>query len=659
MTELYTQHLVNLMAKENLQMKISSSVDVAAIDLSSRTILVNSFLNAFSSNVLAFERMLCHEVGHALFTQKTDWEYITKKFDKQLANVFEDIRIENLLKLKFPGLRKLFSTGFYELDKIMGEKFNLSATKSLTAESHLIDKINVYFKSNYLHPINFSEKEMAFIQKLKEFTEFSQSEQLIKEFITLCLGEKKEEKGKEGTTKSSEPGESNDQGDSETEGDQQISENKNTELSEFDANDLNEFNVELAKTTIYKDGILEDMYKKNQDRTPNRGTNTLEELDQTTPNIITNDQFKSFVKERMPKTFDWVDEIYKDNDSTTRSADLLYTEFERQKNAKNFRDQHQVKTGELNLNKLSQFKTSSRLFKHAVIKPNQKNHEVIVLLDWSSSIRANLVDLIKESIVIVKFCKKANIPCSVYAFMDNNSIRFVSKAVTGVETTQSSFLVEVLSTVSSSLLDDCKELLFLGTAVSFKFYRTEVHRELYNLCLGRTPLHYALFNLPSMLKHKVANNKRICLTVISDGRSDRLRLTKKGDSSTITSGTTVIDPLTKSIINLNDRNEFLFSRLKKAFPTLSILTIHIADTLNNCVSNNGFLPENNKVYQDCYDKIKRNNTFFGTLDHFDHLIIKTEGDKTKRIKNPLKQVLAQDNHTMSKYIYKQIASSFS
>jgi len=161
-----------------------------------------------------------------------------------------------------------------------------------------------------------------------------------------------------------------------------------------------------------------------------------------------------------------------------------------------------------------------------------------------------------------------------------------------------------------------------------------------------------------MLNSKVANNKRICLTVISDGQSDRLRLVNKGGTDTITSGSTVIDPITKAMVNLNDRNEFLFSRLKKSFPTLSILTIHIADSTQDCISKNGFLSET-REYQEVYDKIKKNNTFFGNFEHFDHLIIKTEDDPSKRIKNPLKQVLVKENHTMSKYIYKQIASSFS
>ena len=61
---------------------------------------------------------LLHEVGHALYT--TLEEYSTKNPHKDLAhfagymNVLEDVRIEKLMKRRYPGLRKSFNAGYKE-----------------------------------------------------------------------------------------------------------------------------------------------------------------------------------------------------------------------------------------------------------------------------------------------------------------------------------------------------------------------------------------------------------------------------------------------------------------------------------------------------------------------------------------------------------------
>lgn len=683
--ELYTQHLVKLMAKENLSLTFSPSVATAAMNLKDRTIVVNSYLNNFNTNVLAFERLLCHEVGHALYSDPDEYMEKSSKFDKELVNVFEDIRVENLLKLKFPGLRKLFGTGFYELDKLLETKFGMPICSELNSKSHFLDRMNIYFKSNHSHPINFSDKEFTFIQKLKKFTDHEDMEPIIIEFLTNFGSDSKQSQIENNTSNFSgtesesedyeyvnsmdeENRESGDSGEYEKIGSASVIDSSLEDT-------LKEIQSNLKDTLSYKE---ENFFKELKSSTGKKDS-TVVEVEQTQPNIIYNKDITKFIRERLDiipnDQYDYIrSEIDKMLSGADKSAQLLYTEFERAKNARNFRFQHQVKTGELNLKRLHQYKTSSALFKQLSIKPKQKNHEVIVLLDWSSSIRSNLTDLIKESITIVKFCKKANIPCSVYAFVNNNSIRFVAESITGSLKEHEPWLVEMLNGNSDTLSTDCFNLLLLGTLVSGKLYVSHKYtgnckaRELYYLTLGKTPLEYALFNLPPLLRGCVGSNKRICLAIISDGESDSVTLygsnsSQQRYSDRILTNTPFIDPLSKSITMFKDRNRFLYSRLKVAFPTLSILTIHIADSIRTAIYNNGFIDETTRsLTSEISEKLSKSNVYFTHLEHYDHLIIKTKEVKPIEFnsvdlkKSNIKKLLQSELHPMSKYIYKQIAS---
>ena len=45
---------------------------------------------------------------------------------------------------------------------------------------------------------------------------------------------------------------------------------------------------------------------------------------------------------------------------------------------------------------------------------------MILLLDWSGSMQKHLMPTVEQLINLVLFCKKINIPFSVYAFMNNH-----------------------------------------------------------------------------------------------------------------------------------------------------------------------------------------------------------------------------------------------
>ncbi len=59
-----------------------------------------------------YDMLVGHEVGHALFTPNLD---IPESIPMQFVNIVEDVRIEKLMKRRFPGLTKSFFKGYSEI----------------------------------------------------------------------------------------------------------------------------------------------------------------------------------------------------------------------------------------------------------------------------------------------------------------------------------------------------------------------------------------------------------------------------------------------------------------------------------------------------------------------------------------------------------------
>ena len=78
------------------------------------------------------------------------------------------------------------------------------------------------------------------------------------------------------------------------------------------------------------------------------------------------------------------------------------------------------KTGVLNTNKLFSYKWTEDIFKKITILPNEKNHGMIMLLDWSGSMSRDLLSTVEQLINLVMFTKKINIPFTVYKFLNHS-----------------------------------------------------------------------------------------------------------------------------------------------------------------------------------------------------------------------------------------------
>jgi len=111
-------------------------------------------------------------------------------------------------------------------------------------------------------------------------------------------------------------------------------------------------------------------------------------------------------------------EFTKFKNKSTPIVNYLVKEFEMRKSARLHARASTDKTGVIDPLKLHTYKFAEDIFKKMTIVPNEKNHGMIFLLDWSGSMANYLMPTVEQLLNLVWFVKKVNIPFSVYAFMN-------------------------------------------------------------------------------------------------------------------------------------------------------------------------------------------------------------------------------------------------
>ena len=137
--------LAKLLATENLTVE-HRKVTTAYFDVEKRVLCLPIWKTA--SNTV-YDLLVGHEVGHALYTPNQGLDGVNKGF----VNVLEDIRIEKMMKVTYPGLRKSFFQGYTELWK---DDF-FGVNEEDISKLPFIDRINLFYKGN--PEIQFTEEE--------------------------------------------------------------------------------------------------------------------------------------------------------------------------------------------------------------------------------------------------------------------------------------------------------------------------------------------------------------------------------------------------------------------------------------------------------------------------------------------------------------------
>jgi hypothetical protein len=97
----------------------------------------------------------------------------------------------------------------------------------------------------------------------------------------------------------------------------------------------------------------------------------------------------------------------------------MVQEFNLRKAAEEYQKATVSKTGILNPTKLHAFSYSDDIFKRALNVKKGKSHGLILFIDWSGSMDAIIADVLRQTLILVEFCRQVQIPFEVYLFADN------------------------------------------------------------------------------------------------------------------------------------------------------------------------------------------------------------------------------------------------
>ena len=177
-------NLAKLLATENLVVE-HRNVPTAQFNVDTRVLTLPNWDKASST---VYDMLVGHEVGHALFTPNEDWR-IKVQVPQSYVNVVEDVRIEKLMKRKYPGLRKSFAGGYAELNAL--DFFEIQDEN--LEEFALIDRINLHYKVGASALIPFAEEEKVFVTRAENTETFDEVLSLAEEIRQFVEAQQQEQ----------------------------------------------------------------------------------------------------------------------------------------------------------------------------------------------------------------------------------------------------------------------------------------------------------------------------------------------------------------------------------------------------------------------------------------------------------------------------------
>ena len=429
-----------LLATENLSVQ-RARTRTASFDVKSRVLT----LPLWKDMTPEIEDMLVgHEVGHALYTTDDYFEPIAANSKiMTYLNVLEDVRIEKLIKRKYPGLRKRMNEGYKQLND--RDFFGVKQVQSFD-DLLLIDKINLYFKAGFSCGVEFTPDERQFANRAERTETVAEVIELAEEIWAYSKEQLEEKKKKALQNQTPEDIE-----------DLEESEDQDGDFddSDIDFDDFQETDEEQdQELKPAKQKSSGDEEKKEQEESPTVGDQELESktekafaekledlADESTEYLYhefdteyAHDPIIGYKKILSETKAVWVsdsDNLTEDDRKfiasengkyekfkaeTTSAVNYLVKEFEMRKSAALYKRAQVSKSGSLDMKRIWSYKLQDDLFKRVTVLPQGKNHGMLFLLDWSGSMDGVLEDTLKQVINLAMFCARINIPYRVLAF---------------------------------------------------------------------------------------------------------------------------------------------------------------------------------------------------------------------------------------------------
>ena len=420
--------LAKLLSTENIVVE-HRDVATASFDIKNRVLTLPMWKDITPA---LYHMLVLHEISHALETSYDKWG-TTLTENPGIAstlNVVEDARIERLVKRRYPGSRRDFRDGYAEL--VERDFFKLNADLNTYS---LIDRLNIHYKVGHLVSVPFSDEELAFVniidgtddmdgiiavalrlfQRAKDKNENKPSEQ-EKQKGGAADGEADDSQpdtqngDKESDEEDGVDGESDDKESDETDGPSGQSGDKPEQGD--DAGKIDETKSETQQN-------LDDQLKTLNNTAPGKFSyvDLAKSYDYNKYIISYKDTVTDIIK-RFPNIVSAMPLFTKMRTKNVSVVDYLCKEFEQRKAADQYIRAKEAKSGVINPNKLHSYKMVDDIFRKVTVNPDAKNHGIVIMVDFSGSMRSNMLGTIEQLLTIVMFCRKTGIAHRVYGFSD-------------------------------------------------------------------------------------------------------------------------------------------------------------------------------------------------------------------------------------------------
>jgi hypothetical protein len=429
--------LAKLLATEDIRVE-HQAVHTAMFNTESRTLTLPMWKDM--DNHL-YDMLVGHEVGHALFTERDVVGAIKtidpdNEFGQEVVmdylNVVEDARIERLMQVKFPGLRRDFRKAYNDLVK--RDFFGIAGKE--VSEMGFIDRINLYFKVGSIMDVPFDTDEQTFVDQIAECETFEDVMNTVWDLLDYASQKKKQQEEQQQVAAESgdgpkQPGQTSgdggESGDSDNESDTNMASDGDGDTNEQEGQSgacdgasvksTGGCSLERSETQQAFDKSMQEITAEAREDCPVRYV-TMPEVDLKHVVITTSELLK----------------IFRNNDANRSVKGPLYTDFAVfQKEAskivgnmvkrfemKKAADEHKrtmtSDSGILDTVKMINYKWSDDIFLKSTEVADGKSHGLVMVVDWSGSMAPMIHDTVKQLMILVMFCKQVGIPYDVYAF---------------------------------------------------------------------------------------------------------------------------------------------------------------------------------------------------------------------------------------------------
>lgn len=570
--------VARLLATENITL-VRANASTASFDIKNRILTLPTWKEMNEAEELM---LVLHETAHALFTLQNEYKIIFEELKhlRTYANVLEDVRIEKLMKERYPGSRRQFSDGYNSLNAR-----DFFGVKTLDLDDLLlIDKINLYFKVGRLCGVKFDKAEEQFVMRAERVNTIAEVIELAKDIYAFSK-QKMEEKMNDVKAQldlDGMQGENGDEGES-IDGEYKFEDGDGEDglqnAGKYGNSSEDKESSEDELESIELESITEKAYQSNVEQLADTNLNIRyfeptansdifkhvmvsykECIEDITTQIERRKQMNntqtSFMDSRRRK-------IEKFKSSNNPFINYLVKEFEMRKSAAAYRRAKLSKVGQLDMKKIYAYKLKEDLFKQVMTKPEGKNHGMIFLLDWSGSMTNSMDNTVEQVIALAAFCQRIQIPYQVLAFSDSYSPMKFRDATTnyGIKKVygtnglqvQSFHLLELFSHKMKQ-----SEFNFMQDALLSKVYHSNINF----WGLSGTPLNEALLYMVDYVGEfkKMYNVEKLSFITLTDGEGSALQgasqriMNGKEWGSTLVHKSMLRDPMTGLQYNFSDNS---------------------------------------------------------------------------------------------------------